>query len=556
MTNDECGKAPKDVSGSPAGISGGRRLRKAVMRFGSHTSEASGCSTMRGLSLRVGIVIMATVALAGVVWVIWGNEAQEQAVHSKVLTEARTLNKQMQAVWDYVDDAQLSINTDSDGSFDFKNVYCSVAGKGIARRFTQNADGYVIRYVRENPRSGTDEPDAFEQRALECFAAGDDDEFYEMAQVDGEPVFRYASMLTVRNNCLDCHGGPAGEKDITGFLKEGMELGDVAGAVSMIIPVGVYQLEAVEEKTRSLVFFVALALVIALVVSIALRKWVAAPMQHANERLASENKVKSDFLAMMSHELRTPLASIIAFTDIWEKSGNADALEEARLVREIKENSSALLNMVNNTLDAARLEAGSFTVELGDVDLVDVLGAVFAVAEPLAVKGGVALERRIDPDIPVMRTDGEALRKILVNLVGNALKFTAPGGRVQVDALLAKDGSKVILLVADDGPGVASEARERIFEKFSQAPSSTVPEGAAVAKAGGSGLGLYVVRSLAERLGGTVEVLDCSDTSPLAGLSGRISCVGALFVVTLPVDSEADVSTANACDGGKGEERL
>lgn len=479
--------------------------------------------SMRVLSVKVALVIVVIVAAAGAVYLAFCDSAQQAEVEAKVLAEARTLNKQMLAAWDYIDDAQIAINTDKDGSYDFKNVYCAVAGKGIARRFTQAADGYVIRYVRENPRSGTDVPDEFEQRALNHFSVGGSAEYYEVTAMDGTPVLRYSSVLTVRNNCLECHGGPAGEKDVTGFIKEGMEMGDVAGAVSMVIPLESYVREAAEDKTRSLAFFVVLALLIAVSLSLVLRRWVAAPLEEANRRLASENEEQTNFLALMSHELRTPLSSIIAFTDIWEKSDRARDAEEERLVGKIKESSSALLNMVNNTIDVARLEAGSLALQIDETDLVDVVGAVFATAEPLALQQSVALSKSIDPAIPVMRTDGEALRKVLLNLVGNALKFTPSGGSVAVEARLEDGGKRVRLSVTDTGCGIALEDLGRIFEKFSQVSVKDVSG----RKAAGSGLGLYLVRNLVERLGGEAQV---------QSEAGK----GSTFIVFVPVESEEE----------------
>ncbi len=155
--------------------------------------------SLRTLSLRVAVVIAVIVGAAGAVYLVWCDGAEQCEVETKVLAEARTLNKQMTAAWDYIDDAQTAINTDKDGSYDFKNVYCAVAGKGIARRFTQTSDGYVIRYVRENPRTGADAPDGFEQRALNHFTVGGSSEYYEMSEANGAPVL----MLTAKGDIVD-----------------------------------------------------------------------------------------------------------------------------------------------------------------------------------------------------------------------------------------------------------------------------------------------------------------------------------------------------------------
>ena len=181
------------------------------------------------------------------------------------------------------------------------------------------------------------------------------------------------------------------------------------------------------------------------------------------------------------------------------------------------------MNMVNNTIDVARLEAGSLALQIDETDLVDVMGAVFATAEPLALQQSVTLSKFIDPAIPVMRTDGEALRKIMLNLVGNALKFTPPGGSVAVEAHLEGCDRWVRLSVTDTGFGIASEDCERIFEKFSQASAKETPG----RKVPGSGLGLYLVQNLAERLGGEVHV---------KSEVGK----GSTFTVYVPVESEEE----------------
>lgn len=484
-------------------------------------------ASIKKLSTRVMVVVATTVLVAAVCYAAIEQMDRSTQVERSVLAQARSLNIEMQAVWDYIDAQQDAINYNSDGTYDFKGVYCSVAGKSIARRFTGNAEGYAIRYVRENPRTGSDAPDEFEQKALDHFSAHPEStEYYGAFNMDGRPVFRYASVLAAKRNCLECHGSPQGEKDITGFLKEGMEMGDIAGAVSMVIPLDAYEGEARESLVRSLGFFVLLALAVALVIAFMLKRWVAAPLESANRRLVSENQLKSDYLAMMSHELRTPLSSIIAYADILDKREEGLSELGKDCVHEIKGGGSVLLNMVTNTIDVARMEAGRFALQMDEVDIDDVCEAAFSQVQPLAKKAGIELGKEVDSSIPVIRSDWDALRKILVNLLGNAVKFTAAGGRV--DLLVVRDGDVMAMTVADTGKGIAPEDAARIFDRFEQSAAPGSQEE-------GSGIGLYLVRMLAEELGGTVEVR--SEVG-----------AGSEFTVRIPMDL---VPGGEGCERGK-----
>jgi len=491
-------------------------------------SAAARWVSHRKLAMRLALAITAVVLVGGSLYLVWNHSAEQQALENKVLAETRTLAIEMQAVWDYVDASQFAINTNADGTYDFKGIYCAVAGKGIAKRFTRSAPGYVVRYVREDPRTASDEPDVFEAAALAKFEEEGPGEVYERTEFNGAPAFRYVLALAIEHGCLECHGDPAGEKDEVGFIKEGMQLGDIAGAVSIVVPMGAYEQEMVQDTVRSFMFFLALLAAIVTSVFLILRHYVVEPLSKDSERLQTESRQKTDLLATMSHELRTPLASIMAFTEIWERSGVARRPEEERLVREIRDNSNVLLGMVNDTIDVARLEQGRYELSCSDVDICDVMNAVFAVAEPLAVKRGVALSKTVDMDIPIFTSDWEALRKIVLNLVGNAIKFTEDGGSVHVSAVLLEDSHTMLVQVTDTGCGIAPDDLERIFCKFSQAKRdrcSAREDGDASdgdGRVASSGLGLYLVRTLTEVLGGTVSVV-----SELGS--------GSTFSVTLPI---------------------
>ncbi len=463
------------------------------------------------LSIKFAVLVITAGIVVFVLYLAWSIQAQKVAMEGQVLSEARVLNLEMNAAWDYVDSIQDQINYNN-GTYDFKDVYCSVAGKSIALRFTRNSD-YVIRYARENPRSGTDEPDAFESKALEAFSQNGQSEYYETTDFEGRPAFRYASSLVVENGCLRCHGDPAGERDETGFEKEGMKLGDLAGAASIVIPLEGYEADFVREIVSSSIFFCLLMAVVTVIIWFALRRWVTDPMITDNERLHDENEAQSNFLAVMSHELRTPLSSIIAFTDIWKRTARSKNAEEVRLVEEVEANSKLLLGMVNNALDTARFDAGNLEVTMSEVDVVDEVSAVKAVINPLAKKKEITFSTHVEPGIPVLVSDQEALHKILVNLVGNAVKYTQEGGFVRLE--VAYREGILSLAVSDNGAGIAPERMGKIFERFVRFDASTG------SREHGTGLGLSLVKTLVDLLHGTVEV------------KSDVGC-GSMFSVRIP----------------------
>ena len=458
---------------------------------------------------------MVGVLLAAVgVYSLWSNVEQREASEAKVLGEARLLADQMGAAWDYVDSAQDAINYNSDGRYDFKGVYCSVAGKSIALNFTRNTD-CVVRYTRENPRTGPDAPDAFEAKALEAFGEGAE-EYYGVAEVDGESVFRYLRAIPVKYGCLSCHGEPAGELDETGFPREGYQLGDLAGAVSLMIPMKAFEQEAADRALANVGLFAVLALVIvvcAAVVNVVLSRQgraveaangkleeANAHLARANDALKAESEYKSTFLATMSHELRTPLASTIALIDLWERERGDGPLSDVEVMDEIRRNSASLLSTINNTLDAASLEANRYRVDLAPLDVLDVVNAVEQTVAPLASEKHVDFSVEMEPALPLVVTDPAIVHKVLMNLLSNAVKFTEAGGSVHLSVSIDEGEGRLVMRVSDTGIGIPEDELDTVFERFRQADSSISR------RYGGSGLGLALVKEMAELLGGWAKV--------------------------------------------------
>jgi signal transduction histidine kinase len=236
-------------------------------------------------------------------------------------------------------------------------------------------------------------------------------------------------------------------------------------------------------------------------------------LAQANLALYESNRLKSDFLARISHELRTPLHSILGFSEVLQGvSGLND--KQHRWVTNIRSSGEQLMNLINDILDLAKIEAGRMQVSVSTFDVNDVCEGVLTMFRPLAEKKNIDLKGVLATNLPKPRQDMVKVQQILNNLISNAIKFTPEGGRVLLKA--DAEGPYIVLTVLDTGVGIAPEEQELVFEKFRQAGSLMTREH------GGTGLGLSIVRELSKLLGGEVT---------LQSELGR----GSTFTVRLPL---------------------
>lgn len=204
--------------------------------------------------------------------------SQQRQTEAALLEEARTFAREMDAVWQFMDNSQSVINNTSDGTYEFKGLHCSLVGKSVGRLFSAGSD-YAIRYTNFNPRSEQDIPDEFEAEALERFNANSSvKEHYGIAEYQGEERFRYLQALEVDNSCLSCHGEPAGELDVTGKEKEGWTLDSVGGAISIVIPIDQQQQTLRDNVIRDVVFFLGITVFIGAVIYVVTTFFVLRPI--------------------------------------------------------------------------------------------------------------------------------------------------------------------------------------------------------------------------------------------------------------------------------------
>ena len=205
------------------------------------------------------------------------------------------------------------------------------------------------------------------------------------------------------------------------------------------------------------------------------------------------SKVKSEFIANMSHELRTPLNTVIGFSKLLSEHERR-RLQDAEIVQYsqlIHDAAGHLLAVINDILDISKIQSGKYTLDSREIALDELLPASISSFSLMAQEAGLTIEQTIDPDLPLIRGDAVKLRQVFTNLIGNAIKFTRPGGTVSIIAARQPDGGALIH-VADTGIGMSEEDIKVALTPFGQV------DGSRTRWREGTGLGLPIAKSLIE----------------------------------------------------------
>lgn len=528
----------------------------------------------QSLSFRFMVATTITIVLVMLASFFWDYRQLQQQAYLELKEKARVITLQLLATREFIARNQNLINYDSHGNFEFKGLNPAAVGTGSSEIFGQWTD-YKIKQTRLTARNPLNQPDDFELKVLHTFMQDTNlKEAWGKEIIDGKHYFRYMVPLYANESCLPCHGEPAGSIDIAGYAKEGYQMGELAGAISVLMPMDIFISNFRSNAYRHFGFTLLVLGFTLTSVYVLLNRLVTNPLhqlklaaaqlgqgnwninlremkaqgeikelalefqdmadqlkdlytnleaqvakrteeltlanqelkakqqalQAANKELEALNQHKSRFLATMSHELRTPLTAIIAFAELLQQQLPETDQVNRQNVEEIRVNGENLLVLINDLLDLAQIEAGRYRLHMETMDLVDVIESVERVMTPLARKKDIEFTTEFLAEVPLVKADPEKIRRAVLNLADNAVKFTPSGGKVQVTVDYDEVKREILIAVSDTGIGIKEEDQSCIFDRFRQVESSDAR------RFRGSGLGLALTKELIEMHHGWVNV--------------------------------------------------
>jgi signal transduction histidine kinase len=413
--------------------------------------------------------------------------------------QAVDLNSVMTSVRSYYASNVVGRVLASPGSTQVVHNYGSIPGAipipatlslELGRVITEQQHNISYRFISDYPFKNRAAHifDDFEKRALVDLRANPNQQIADATGTILTDRVRLVVPIIMSAPCVSCHNTHPESP------KRDWKVGDVRGIQEVAIS---------QQIAANLFSFKYLLIYFALIgtAGFSFLLWQrrqALVIQGINRQLEEASKHKSQFLANMSHELRTPLNAVLGYTELILDSVYGEVPEKARSVLDrIQHNGRHLLGLINEVLDLSKIEAGQLVLALADYSLKTVVETVYTAVEPLAKEKRLAFKAEVSPDLPAGRGDKRRLTQVLLNLVGNAIKFT-DHGEVTIKAFKV-DGSFEVT-VRDTGPGISEANQVKLFQEFQQVDNSITRQKE------GTGLGLAISKRIIELHGGKIWV--------------------------------------------------
>lgn len=485
----------------------------------------------------------------------WIIKNEERLIRREIEKKAELVAHQLEIMREYIAEKQDVINTDPEtGNVTFKNLNPAKVGTEISRRFSMSTD-YTMKQTSLKYRNPANAPDEFEIKALKQLQTEKNGKaiWGEDYDEEGEKIIRYMRPLYIKEECLPCHGRPdyEGELDITGYKKEGYELGELRGAISVIAPAE--PVEAVIKSNSLILLSIGVASMISVIflTYLLIRRFVRVPLsltvdttraiasgdlskrvdvrsgdefgelaesfntmaesieektkaleettrnlERANEELRGLDEMKDNIIRDVSHELKSPLAQLRLALELWvgdKKGGKKDGSKEDLFDDIIKENIKRLSKTIESILELTSLESGREDYDKESLQLKKLIVQVIKSSTLSARQKGLTIRSKLSSKLPNIVVDKQGIIRVVTNLIDNAIKYTDSG---EILISLRQKNSELEFSVKDSGIGIRlpSEQRYKLFERFYQ-ENASIP---------GAGVGLSMCKTIVEAHGGKI----------------------------------------------------
>ena len=393
-----------------------------------------------------------------------------------------------------------------------EEMFATLVARDILQLYYNNQIVHgVYKWAAPNSLDHDRRADDFECRVIAAFNENPKlKQLIGVRTIEGREQRYFARPFVVEPTCLGCHGGPkvpsSSPQDGNGVPHEhNWREGKTVAATIFYSPIDDLRAERASMRWAVLGILAAVAAVLLALSYFLFAKILGhtTELQEARDKAEVATKTKSRFLANMSHEIRTPMTAILGYADLL-MDPTISASNRNNYLAVIRRNGQHLLTLINDILDLSKIEAGKLALEMRRCNIVALLADVASVVRPRAVENGLALTVEYRGELPeTILTDGARLRQAIVNLAGNAVKFTEHGSiRIVASFLTAwRDAQPAVRIeVIDTGIGICREVIPQLFQPFTQGDASVAQ------KHGGTGLGLTISSHMAQILGGELTV--------------------------------------------------